>query len=88
MRPRVVSVGNRHDYPSDAWGNRDYAQAELEAHLNRDLNATPPVRPDHVLAANFGGLYGSTYDARRRESARSREIERRLANLGIRPRRR
>jgi hypothetical protein len=63
LSPKVLSVGNRHDYPPECWGELDWKR---EAAARREAAQVPPVAvPALSIPPGFGGLYEGGSDRKR-----------------------
>jgi hypothetical protein len=80
--PGVITVGNRREWPSSAWGWKDWEDEErLQARLNNEIGksvVTPPPGPE--IASGFS-LFAKPRGKSR--GARSDAVDKLLDELGI-----
>jgi hypothetical protein len=82
-RPGILSVGNRHEWPREFWGSKDWANEDrLQAQLGSEPATSfviPPPGPKSAVTTLFPKP--SRPEA---GGARSRAVDRLLETLGIR----
>ena len=78
-KPGIISVGNRHEWPREFWGSRDWEDEDrLQAHLGKELETSvvmPPPGPQ--LSSGFTLLPKPS--RREAASAHSRAVDRVIA---------
>ena len=82
--PGIISVGNRHEWPRECWGSRDWEDEErLQARLavGQELGNSPVVPPPGPVSS-FSPL--SKPREREVRGARSRAVDRLIQKLGPR----
>jgi hypothetical protein len=78
-RPGIISVGNRHEWPTEFWGWRDWEDAERAQRWARPAGAEPVIpEPLRTVPAGFR-LY--TKPSRSRDRG---QVDRLLEKLGVR----
>jgi hypothetical protein len=78
-KPGIISVGDRHEWPREEWGSRDWEEHEAAQRLSEPLDVPPVVKPPHLLPAGFE-LHPKKPS---RDDERSRTADRVLEQHGI-----
>jgi hypothetical protein len=83
--PGIITVGNRHEWPREFWGSKDWEDEDrLQAQLGNTSLGASPIVPPPGPQSSFG-LFAKP--RRARPDARAEAVDRLLEELGVRPRR-